>query len=109
MLVDDLEASRRFYVEVLGLEVLMEHPGYVRIGGGDGFHIGMEEGAQAMIGAAGIEISLWVEDCDAAFAAATGEGATTVSSPVDSDWGTRYAALLDPSGYRISLQSELRS
>jgi catechol 2,3-dioxygenase-like lactoylglutathione lyase family enzyme len=106
MLVNDLAESRRFYTDVLGLEVLMEHPGYVRIGGGDGFHIGMEEGAPAMVGSAGIEVSVWVGDCDAAYGRAVGEGATGLSGPADSDWGTRYAALLDPSGYRISLQSE---
>jgi catechol 2,3-dioxygenase-like lactoylglutathione lyase family enzyme len=109
MLVGDLAGSRRFYTDALGLEVLMEHPGYVRIGGGDGFHIGMEEGPPEKVGAAGIEVSVWVEDCDAAYQRALAQGATAVDPPADSDWGTRYAALLDPSGYRVSLQSEVPS
>ena len=53
--VADLERTRGFYVGQLGLEVLLERPGYVN-GGGDGFHIGFEEGRAAQIGSAGIEI-----------------------------------------------------
>lgn len=45
MLVSDLAAQRRLFVDVLGLQVLVEYPGYVRVGGGGGFHIGMEQGS----------------------------------------------------------------
>lgn len=41
--VADLSASRSFYVDALGLEVLFEEPGYLRVRGQDGFHIGMEQ------------------------------------------------------------------
>ncbi len=41
--VADLERLRRFYVDLLGLEAPMEGGGCLRVGGGDGFHIGLEE------------------------------------------------------------------
>ena len=47
--VHSLAETRRFYVELLGLEVLMEEPGYLRIGNPDGWHMGMEEGRQGCV------------------------------------------------------------
>ena len=42
--VVDLAATRHFYVDLLGLDVLMEEPGYLRVGNADGWHLGLEEG-----------------------------------------------------------------
>ena len=52
--VADLDATRRFYVDLLGLEVLMEGGGYLRVGNADGWHMGMEQGQP--VGAEGIEL-----------------------------------------------------
>lgn len=101
--VADLSASRHFYVDLLGLEVLMEEPGYLRIGNADGWHIGMEEAEP--VGAVGIELVIRVPDVDAAHARLTDAGLDFEGTPQDTDWGARHAWLRDPSGYRLSLYS----
>jgi catechol 2,3-dioxygenase-like lactoylglutathione lyase family enzyme len=101
--VVSLDDSRHFYVELLGLEVLLEEPGYLRVGNADGWHIGMEE-AQP-IGAEGIELVIRVTDVDTAYARLTDAGVTFESAPIDTDWGARHAWLRDPSGYRLSIYS----
>lgn len=65
--VRDLEKTREFYAGLLGLTVLMEHPGYLRLGGGEGFHIGFEERDEAETGATGVEIVIRVDDVDTAY------------------------------------------
>jgi catechol 2,3-dioxygenase-like lactoylglutathione lyase family enzyme len=102
--VTDLVRSRRFYVEQLGLSVLMEHEGYLRLGGGDGFHMGIEERAADEVGAAGIEIVLRVDDVDTVYARLAGEVAFD-SAPTDMPWDARHAWLREPDGYRISIYS----
>jgi catechol 2,3-dioxygenase-like lactoylglutathione lyase family enzyme len=102
--VRDLAAARRFYVEKLGLALLMEELGYIRVGGGEGFHIGMEE-VPDEIGAPGIEIAVAVHDVDETFARLRDEGIEFESEPQDMPWGARHAWLRDPSGYRLSIYS----
>ncbi len=107
VLVRSLPEAHAFYVGALGLEVLAGGPdaGYMRIGGGDGFTIGMEEGAAADVGATGIEIVVAVDDVDRRYAELSGTGIAFEAAPADQEWGMRHAWLRDPSGYRISLSS----
>jgi catechol 2,3-dioxygenase-like lactoylglutathione lyase family enzyme len=63
MTVADLPASRQFWTDAIGLVVLMEYPGYVRVGGGEGFHLGLEKGTPGPD--ASIEITVQVDDVDA--------------------------------------------
>jgi len=98
-----LAASRHFWVELLGLEVLAEEPGYLRIGNADGWHMGIEEAEP--IGADGLELVLRVDDVDEAYRRLTDAGVTFEAEPLDMEWGARHAWLLDPSGYRLSIYS----
>jgi catechol 2,3-dioxygenase-like lactoylglutathione lyase family enzyme len=106
MHVTDLHASRTFYLEWLGLDVLFEEPGYLRVGGADGFHIGMEE-LPDRVGSDGIEIVVRVPDVDAAYDRLIGLGIAMESLPQDMPWGARHAWLRDPSGYRLSIFSPI--
>lgn len=101
--VRSLAEARHFYVDLLGLEVLMEEPGYLRIGNADGWHMGMEEGAP--IGADGLELVLRVDDVDDAYGRLVAAGVTFETEPLDMEWGARHAWLRDPSGYRLSIYS----
>jgi catechol 2,3-dioxygenase-like lactoylglutathione lyase family enzyme len=105
VLVSDLERSRRFYVDTLGLEVLMDGAGYVRLGGAGGFHIGMEEGSPEQIGSDGIEIVIHVDDVDRRYEEMSAAGIVFDSAPADQPWGARHAWLRDPDGYRLSIFS----
>jgi catechol 2,3-dioxygenase-like lactoylglutathione lyase family enzyme len=104
--VSDLERTRDFYVDQLGVEVLMESNGYLRLGGGGGFHVGVEQRASSEIGAPGIELELQVDDVDA-LVAALREAGVAVTEPSDQEWGARHAWLHDPDGYRLSIWSPI--
>lgn len=103
--VADLERTRAFYVGILGLEVLLEREGYVRIGGGGGFHVGFEEGPPELVGSQGIEFVVRVEDVDAAYERLAEAGVTFAGPPADQEWGARHAWFRDPDGYGLSIYS----
>ena len=100
--VKSLSESRSFYVDKLGLRVLLEEPGYLRVGGGGGFHIGMEETADDL-DADGVEVNVRVPDVDAAYGRLTAIGIIFEAPPEDMPWGARHAWLRDPSGHRLSI------
>lgn len=104
--VKSLQDSRAFYVDTLGLQVLLEEPGYLRIGGGGGFHVGMEEMPEA-VEAQGIEIEVRVPDVDEVFDRLSALGIAFETPPEDMPWGARHARLRDPSGHRLSIFTEL--
>lgn len=102
--VTDLAAARRFYVDQLGLDVLMEEPGYLRVGNADGWHMGLEQ-VPEQVGSRGIEIVVRVADVDDAYRRLTDAGVLFDTAPQDMEWGARHAWLRDPSGYRLSIYS----
>jgi len=101
--VRELARTRAFYVDLLGLEVLMEHPGYLRVGGREGFHIGFEERDDVEVGAVGIELVVAVDDVDDMYDRLTRAGVRCDTAPADQEWGARHVWLRDPDGYRLSL------
>jgi catechol 2,3-dioxygenase-like lactoylglutathione lyase family enzyme len=100
--VRSLARTRAFYVDLLGLEVLMDDGGYLRLGGGGGFHIGVEERPTDQIGAPGIELEVRVDDVDAVVARLRAAG-VSVTDPAEQPWGARHAWFHDPDGYRLSV------
>jgi catechol 2,3-dioxygenase-like lactoylglutathione lyase family enzyme len=104
----DLQATHRFYVGLLGLEVLEGGPGggYMRLGGGGGgFHIGFEAIPAAAVPTDGIEIVIRVEDVDDLFERFVVAGVAVEVPPADQAWGARHLWLRDPTGYRVSIYS----
>jgi catechol 2,3-dioxygenase-like lactoylglutathione lyase family enzyme len=99
-----LERSRHFYVDLLGLEVLAEESGYLRLGGGDGFQMGIEERPAGEVGGSGIELVVRVPDVDVAAERLRAAG-VGITAPTDQPWGARHAWLHDPDGYRLSIYS----
>jgi catechol 2,3-dioxygenase-like lactoylglutathione lyase family enzyme len=103
--VSDLGRSRCFYVDQLGLDLLFDSPGYLRVGGREGFHLGIEEGAPDQVGASGIEIVVQVDDVDRRYEELLAKGVRFTEPPEDQEWGARHAWLSDPDGYRLSIYS----
>jgi glyoxylase I family protein len=107
IVVTDVERSRHFYTEILGLEVTAEGGGYVRLSGNGGFSIGMEQRPPAQVGGRGIEMVVLVDDVDRRYAEMVAKGAVFSGPPADQEWGARHAWLEDPDGYRISIFTPL--
>jgi catechol 2,3-dioxygenase-like lactoylglutathione lyase family enzyme len=105
VLVSDLERARRFYVDELGLDLLMETPGYIRVGGGGGFHLGIEAGRPEDVSASRIEIVIQVDDVDRHYRELVASGVRFLEPPEDQEWGSRHAWLIDPDGHRLSIYS----
>jgi catechol 2,3-dioxygenase-like lactoylglutathione lyase family enzyme len=103
IVVSDLERSKRFYADVLGLELTVEGEGYVRLEGEGGFSIGMEERPPEQVGGRGIEIVVAVDDVDRRYREMSARGAKFAGPPADQEWGARHAWLEDPDGYPISI------
>jgi catechol 2,3-dioxygenase-like lactoylglutathione lyase family enzyme len=100
MPVRSLDDARRLYVELLGLEVLVDEGGYVRIGGGGGFHMGVEQEPRGEVKQADIVIR--VDDVDATVARLRSAG-FDVTEPEDQEWGARHAWFHDADGRPISI------
>jgi catechol 2,3-dioxygenase-like lactoylglutathione lyase family enzyme len=103
--VSNLDRSRAWYVETLGLAVEFEVPARraVSLADSDGFAIFLQEAAGAQSNGA----ALWfqVEDVDAAHAAWKAKGVAFSHDPKKTFWG--YGAeLADPDGYLIRLWDE---
>lgn len=55
------------------------------------------------------QLTIWVEDADAACAELGRRGVTLLNGPVDRDWGVRTAAFADPDGHVWELAQQLES
>jgi catechol 2,3-dioxygenase-like lactoylglutathione lyase family enzyme len=103
--VGDYERTRHLLVDLLGLEVLMEEGGYLRVGGGDGFHVGIEAAPAGT--KPETEIVVRVADVDATLERLRAAG-IEISDPIDAPWGVRYASFRDADGRPMSLAGPLR-
>ena len=104
--VNNLERSRAWYVENLGLRIEFEmtERRTVALNDGEGFAIFLQEKPG---GAAGNGVALWfqVDDVDAAYVQWTARGVKFAHEPRKNFWG--YGPeLADPDGYLIRLWDE---
>jgi catechol 2,3-dioxygenase-like lactoylglutathione lyase family enzyme len=105
MEVGDLVRARWFWTEGIGLELLEDRGPYIRVGGGGGFALGIEQAPDGRARTDGDEICVRVANVDALTDRLRRLGVTIVEPPADQPWGGRHAWLLDPDGRRISIYS----
>jgi PhnB protein len=120
--VADIEASVKFYVDVLGFDVAFTLPGE----DGKLVHASVQRGdAMLMFGrldpanahdqgqlGKGVVLYSTVtddEDIDAYFERARSAGATVMQEPVDQFWGHRDWGIADPDGYLIWVSKEIQA
>lgn len=101
--VGDLAAARAFWTEKVGLEVLVEDDEYVRVGGGDGFSMGIERAAASH--EPEVEVVVRVDDVDAMYERLQAAGIRCDGPPEEMPWRARHIWLRDPDGRRVSLYS----
>jgi predicted enzyme related to lactoylglutathione lyase len=101
----DPAASRPFYEQVVGLEVVMDHGWIMTFAapGDPGVQLSvMGDDASAPVAP---DVSIEVDDVDAAYAAATARGDEVVHPLTDEPWGVRRFFVRDPSGKVINILS----
>jgi len=99
--VSDLAASRAFWTDLIGLEVLIDDGEYLRLGGSDGYSMGMERADEAPE----LEVVVRVPNVDAAYERLQAAGIECGGPPEDMPWGARHIWLRDPDGHLISIYS----
>lgn len=104
--VDDLEAARRFYAEILGLKKEWEFEG-AAMGfdlGGPQFVVEKDDGSdtESHVGRF-VGCSIRVDDVDAVYRDLTAKGVEFLGPPEKMYWGGSLAHFKDPSGNTLTL------
>jgi len=108
LFVEDLERSKSFYRDVFGLRTIFEDEESAALDFENTIInllsvpaartlIEPEAVADSGLGARS-QLTIWVDDADAACADLRARGVELVNGPVDREWGVRTACLTDPSG-----------
>lgn len=95
--VSDLERSKKFYEDVLGLNKKYEYSSYVGFECG-GVEIGLRPKASIEIGKDSASIQFLVDDVDKEYRRLIGKGVEFINEPHDEPWGGRQASFHDPDG-----------
>ena len=109
LFVDDLAATRSFYLEVFGLPVLFEDEDSA-VFRFDNTMIKMLKSSAAVslidpatVASPGsgsrLQLTLDVENVDATCAELTARGVELLNGPMDREWGIRTASFRDPGGH----------
>lgn len=118
LVVDDASAAIAFYTRAFGAQELFRLPmgakiGHAEIRIGDSAVMLSDEwpdmqalGPKAR-GGATASFLIYCEDVDAAFARATGAGATSDKPPENQFWGDRMATVVDPFGHKWMLATHV--
>ncbi len=109
LFVPDLDAAKRFYVEVFGLPVKYEDDNSAVFDFGNTLiNLLQDSAAHALIApapvadpAAGsrLQLTIGVDDVDTMCAELTSRGVELLNGPMDRPWGIRTASFADPGGH----------
>ena len=117
LFVEDLQRSRLFYEDVLGLKVVYEDESSAAFDFENtvvnllsipaareliepGVVAGPETGSR-------FQLTIWVEDVDAACAELGARGVALLNGPMNREWGMRTASFTDPAGNIWEIAQEL--
>ena len=112
--VSDLEASIRWYTDVLGcvLRDRHEHEGRLvaasLLAGSASLVLGQDDWAKGRDRVKGVGFRLYLttaQDLDQLAADIRARGGTLTSEPTDQPWGARDFAVEDPDGFQITISS----
>jgi catechol 2,3-dioxygenase-like lactoylglutathione lyase family enzyme len=100
--VSDIERSKRFYEQTLGLNKKYEYSSYVGFQCG-GVEIGLRPKENLRIGKDGISIQFFVDNVDEAYSKLRDKGVEFTVKPHNEPWGGRQAGFQDPDGNMLEL------
>jgi catechol 2,3-dioxygenase-like lactoylglutathione lyase family enzyme len=109
LFVDDLAATKQFYVDIFGLPVIFEDPDSAVFRFGTMLiNLLKIEAAPELIAPAAVaprnagsrfQFTIDVPDVDAMCAELARRGVTLLNGPIDRPWGVRTASFVDPGGH----------
>ena len=101
----DIAAARRFYHDVLGLDVVMDLGWIATYGSQDTMTVQISFMAQGGSGTPVPNLSIEVDDVDMAFDAMQDAGFAIEYGPADEPWGVRRFYVRDPFGRLVNILS----
>lgn len=99
----DVEAAKRFYHDVLGLDPLMDHGWIVTYGSGETALAQISFASQGGSGTPVPDLSIEVDDLDQALERMAKAEFAVEYGPVDEPWGVRRFFVRDPFGKLVNI------
>ena len=101
----DAAAAKRFYHDVLGLDMLMDQGWIATYGSAEKMQVQVSFMAQGGSGTPVPDLSIEVDDVDAALAGMRAAGFAIEYGPADEPWGVRRFYVRDPLGRLVNILS----
>ncbi|MER8466783.1 VOC family protein [Mesorhizobium sp. M1396] len=101
----DIAAAKRFYQDALGLDVLMDLGWIATYGSDEKMQVQVSFMAQGGSGTPVPDLSIEVDDVDAALNAMKTAGFVIEYGPADEPWGVRRFYVRDPFGRLVNILS----
>jgi len=101
----DIAATKRFYHDVLGLDLLMGHGWIATYGSDQEMAVQVSFATEGGSGTKVPDLSIEVDDVDAALEAMKAAGFAIEYGPADEPWGVRRFYVRDPFGRLVNILS----
>lgn len=99
----DVVAAKRFYHDVLGLDLLMDHGWIATYGSREQMSVQISFASQGGSGTPTPDLSIEVDDLDAALERMRDAGFPIEYGPADEPWGVRRFYVRDPFGRLVNI------
>jgi catechol 2,3-dioxygenase-like lactoylglutathione lyase family enzyme len=100
---EDIAAARRFYQDILGLDVLMDHGWIATYGSSQKMSVQVSIASEGGSGTPVPDLSIEVDDLDTALQRMKEAKVTIEYGPADEPWGVRRFYVRDPFGRLINI------
>lgn len=100
---DNIAAARRFYADILGLDLMMDHGWIATYGGPQAAAVQVGIAIEGGSGTPVPDLSIEVDDLDEALARVRRAGIALEYGPADEPWGVRRFYVRDPFGKLVNI------
>ena len=100
---ENIAGARSFYQDVLGLDIVMDHGWMTTYGSSDEMSVQISFMRQGGSGTPVPDLSIEVDDVDAALEAMKRAGFAIEYGPADEPWGVRHFFVRDPLGKLVNI------